>query len=137
MVERESMDPWYHVILQVVEGTNRRTKKLMPTDASLLSDLLAQQSPTCSVEEIQVVTAPWLNGGASERMEKLLSLVVGYDQKGECVLLHKVASGAVYSSAQDALDVSSLINTRTIYEDTQLANSPVQGCEHLTTRRPR
>lgn len=133
MVERESMDPWYHVILRFCEGTRRRTKKFMPTDASLLSDLLAQQSPTCSVEEIQVVTAPWLNGGSSERMEKLLSLVVGYDQKGECVMLHKVAGGAVYSSAQEGLVADSLTNIRTIYEEME---QPVQECAEHDTARP-
>ncbi|QAY86214.1 hypothetical protein CUN61_20610 [Pseudomonas arsenicoxydans] len=125
MVERESMDPWYHVILQVTEGDRQRTKKLMPTDASLLSDLLVQQGPTFLVEEVQVVTAPQLNGGNSDRMEKLLSLVIGYDQRGECILLHKVASGAVYSSARGSLDVGSLTGVRTIYEDTEITPSAV------------
>jgi len=123
MVERESTDPWYHVILRITEGVRQRTKKLMSTDASLLSDLLVQQSPTCLVEEVQVVTAPRLNGGSSDRMEKLVSLVIGYDQRGECILLHKVASGAVYSSARDSLDTDSLTGIRTIYEDTNIAPS--------------
>lgn len=121
MIERESMDPWYHVILRVTEGDRQRTKKLMPTDASLLSDLLVQQGPTFLVEEVQVVTAPQLNGSNSDRMEKLVSLVIGYDQRGECILLHKVASGAVYSSARDNLDLGSLTGVRTIYEDTKTA----------------
>lgn len=121
MIERESMDPWYHVILRVTEGGRQRTKKLMPTDASLLSDLLVQQGPTLLVEEVQVVTAPQLNGSHSDRMEKLVSLVIGYDQRGECILLHKVASGAVYSSARDSPDVGSLTGVRTIYEDTKTA----------------
>jgi hypothetical protein len=125
MIERESIDPWYHVILRVTEGNGHRTKKLMPTDASLLSDLLLQQGPTFLVEEVQVVTAPQLNGGNSDRMEKLLSLVIGYDQRGECILLHKVASGTVYSSARGSLDVGSLTGVRTIYEDTEIAPSSI------------
>lgn len=125
MIERESIDPWYHVTLRVTEGERHRTKKLMPTDASLLSDLLLQQGPTFLVEEVQVVTAPQLNGGNSDRMEKLLSLVIGYDQRGECILLHKVASGAVYSSARGSLDVGSLTGVRTIYADTEIAPSSV------------
>lgn len=133
MVELESMHPWYHVSIRLTEGTKRRTKKLMPTDASLLSELLALQSPTFLVDDVQVVTAPRLNGGNSERMEKLVSLVIGYDQIGVCVLLHKVASGAVYSSAPDCSDVGSLTNTRTIYEDTKQTS---QECtEHGTARR--
>jgi hypothetical protein len=125
MIERESIDPWYHVILRVTEGDGQRTKKLMPTDASLLSDLLVQQGPTFLVEEVQVVTSPQLNGSNSDRMEKLVSLVIGYDQRGECILLHKVAGGAVYSSARGSLDVGSLIGVRTIYEDTKTAPSAV------------
>ncbi|MNG32445.1 hypothetical protein D3C81_2334890 [compost metagenome] len=59
-------------------------------------------------------------------MEKLISLIAGYDQNGECVLLHKVDSGAIYSSSPDGLtDAALLSNTRTIYEDTK---QPVQEC---------
>jgi hypothetical protein len=131
MVEFESMDPWYYVTVRFHEGSLQRTKKLMPTDVSMLSNLLTLQSQTCLVEEVQVVTTPRLNRGNSERMEKLISLVIGYDQNGECVMLHKVASEAVYSSAPDCLDVGSLINTQTIYEDMKSAHSPAQECaEH-------
>jgi hypothetical protein len=65
-------------------------------------------------------------------MEKLISLFVGYDQNGECVLsLHKVGSGAVYSSAADILDARSLIDVRMTYEDMQTTHSSVQECaEH-------
>lgn len=131
MVELESMHPWYHVTIRLIEGTRSRTKKLMPTDASLLSELLTLQSPIFLVDDVQVVTAPSVNGSTSERMEKLASLVVGYDQNGERVLLHKVASGAIYSSASDCLEVGSLTNTRMIYEDATSAHSPAQECaEH-------
>jgi hypothetical protein len=80
------------------------------------------------IEEVQVVTAPHLNGTTSDRMEKLISLVLGYDQNGEGVLLHKVASGAVYSSSRDSLDAGSLTDIRTIYEDTKTALSAVPEC---------
>lgn len=126
MVERESMDPWYHVIFRFTEGARQLTKRFMPTDASLLSDLLELEGPTSHVQEVQVITSPWVNGSLSERMEKLISLVIGYDQKGECVLLHKVASGAVYSSARGSLDAGSLTRIRTIYEDSKTAHSAVQ-----------
>lgn len=128
MVELESMHPWYFVTIQLIEGNNRRSKKFMPTDAALLSDLLDLQNPTFLVDHVQVVTAPSVNKSPSERMEKLVSLVVGYDQRGGSVLLHKVASGAVYSSSPDCLDVSSLSNIQTIYEYTKSAHSPVQEC---------
>ena len=128
MIERETVNPWYHVSLRFTVEGRQSTKSLMPNDASLLSDLLALQSPTFLIDHVQVVTAPWLNGGSLERMEKLLSLVIGYDQNGECVMLHTVASGAVYSSIPDCLDVSSLSNIQTIYEYTKSAHSPAQEC---------
>lgn len=121
------MHPWYHLTVLITEGTKHLTKKLMPTDTSLLSDLLALQSPTFLIDHVQVVTAPRLNGGSLERMEKLLNLVIGYDQNGQCVMLHTVASGMVYSSTPDCLDVSSLSDIQTIYEDMKSAHSQVQG----------
>ncbi|PKH20610.1 hypothetical protein BI292_03325 [Pseudomonas sp. 43NM1] len=126
------MHPWYYVTIQIIEGAKHRTKKLMPTDATLLSELLALHSPTFLVEDVQVVTAPSVNGSTSERMEKLVSLVIGYDQSGECVLLHTVASGAIYSSSPNGVtDARLLRDTRTIYEETTSAHSPVQECaEH-------
>ncbi|WP_177007714.1 hypothetical protein [Pseudomonas tolaasii] len=126
MVELESMHPWYFVTIQLIEGTKRRSKKFMPTDAALLSDLLDLQNSTFLIDDVQVVTAPSVNRSSSERMEKLISLVVGYDQRGECVLLHEVASGVVYSSTRDDLDAGSLTGIRTIYEDTKTAPSAVQ-----------
>jgi len=125
MIERDSEDLWYHVRFCVREGARTRPKKLMPTDPSILAHLLSQRSPDHTIEEVQVVTAPHMNGSASDRMERLVSLVIGYDQAGECVLLHKVASGAVYSSARDCTDAGSLSGVRTIYEDTNTAPSAV------------
>jgi len=125
MVERDSEDVWYHVRYRIREGAITRPKKLMPTDPSILAHLLSQRSPDHTIEEVQVVTAPHMNGSSSDRMEKLVSLVMGYDQAGECVLLHQVASGAVYSSASDCLDAGSLTGIRTIYEDTKTAPSAV------------
>lgn len=128
MMELESMDPWYYLTVRFDEGTGYRTKKLMPTDVSMLSELLGLRSPAFLVEDIQIVTSPRLNGSPSERMEKLVALIIGYDLNGECVLLHKVASGAVYSSAEGRCDDGSLTDIRTIYEDAKSAHSPVQKC---------
>jgi hypothetical protein len=49
-------------------------------------------------------------------MEKLISVIVGYDRNGECVLLHKVDSGAIYSSSPGVSDAGLLSNMRTIYD---------------------
>jgi hypothetical protein len=49
-------------------------------------------------------------------MEKLISAIVGYDRNGECVLLHKVDSGAIYSSSPRVTDAGLLTNIRIIYD---------------------
>ncbi|MCE1003084.1 MULTISPECIES: hypothetical protein [Pseudomonas] len=122
MVERDSEDLWYHVRFRICEGDITRHKKLMPTDPSILAYLISQRSPDHSIEEVQVVTAPCMNGSSSDRMEKLISLMVGYDQNGECVLLHKVDSGAIYSSSSDGVtDAGLLTDIRVIYDVTTAA----------------
>lgn len=132
MVERDSEDLWYHVRFRICEGARTGFKKLMSTDPSMLAHLLSQRSPEHTIEAVQVVTAPCMNGSSSDRMEKLISLIAGYDQNGECVLLHKVDSGAIYSSSPDGVtDAALLSDTRTVYEDTTGAHSPAQECsEH-------
>lgn len=62
MMELETKHSWYHLTVLLIEGTKHRTKKLMPAGASLLSDLLALQSHTFLVEDVQVETAPSVNG---------------------------------------------------------------------------
>ena len=116
MIERDSEDFWYHVRFRICEGAGARFKKLMPSDPSMLTHLLSQRSPEHKIEVVQVVTSPCMNGSPLERMEKLISAIVGYDRTGECVLLHKVDSGAVYSSSPGEIDAGLLRNTRTIYD---------------------
>lgn len=128
MVERDSEALWYHVRFRVCEGDRTRHMRRMPGDAVVLAHLLSQEGPNQLIEEVQIVTAPHMNGSSSDCMERLVSLVVGYDQKGGCVLLHKVASGVVYSTDPDILDAGSLTGIRTIFEDTKTALSAVQEC---------
>jgi len=116
MVERDSEDFWYHVRFRICEGAGARFKKLMPSDPSMLTHLLSQRSPEHKIEVVQVVTSPCMNGSPLERMEKLISVIVGYDRNGECVLLHKVDSGAIYSSSPSVTDAGLLSNTRMIYD---------------------
>ena len=116
MVERNAEDFWYHVRFRICEGAEVRFKKMMPTDPSMLAHLISQRSREHTIEAVQIVTPPCMNGSSLERMEKLISVIVGYDRKGECVLLHKVESGAVYSSSPGEIDAGLLRNTRTIYD---------------------
>lgn len=80
MVERDSEDFWYHVRFRICEGARARFKKLMPTDPSMLAYLISQRSREQTIEVVQVVTPPCINGSPLERMEKLISAIVGYDR---------------------------------------------------------
>lgn len=114
------MDPWYLVARRICEGSGHRIEKLISTNASVLVDILADKNKTNRVEVVQVITPPWMNCSSLDRMEKLVELIAGYDHSGEYVLLHKVESGAVYSTSPDsAVDACLLTEARTIYEDTK------------------
>lgn len=116
MVERDSEDFWYHVRFRICEGAGVRFKKLMPSDPAMLAHLISQRSREHTIEAVQVVTPARINGSSLERMEKLISVIVGYDRNGECVLLHKVDSGAIYSSSPSVTDAGLLSNIRMIYD---------------------
>jgi len=135
MVERDSEELWYHVRFRVREGGRSRAKKCMPADSSVLAHLLSQRSSDHAVEEVQVVTAPHMNGSASDLMERLVSLVIGYDQRGECVLLCKVDSGAIYSSSPGMIDACLLSNIRTIYDAMTAAGKHFHCTNYQTPNR--
>ena len=135
MVERDSEDFWYHVRFRICEGAGARFKKLMPSDPSMLTHLLSQRSPEHKIEVVQIVTPPCMNGSPLERMEKLISAIVGYDRSGECVLLHKVDSGAVYSSSPGVIDAGLLRNIRTIYDAMTAAGKHFHCTNYQTPNR--
>ena len=132
MVERDSEDLWYHVRFRICEGARARFKKLMPSDPSMLAHLLSQRSPEHIIEAVQVVTPPRMNGSSLERMEKLISAIVGYDKNGECVLLHKVDSGAIYSSSPGVTDAGLLSDIRRIYDATTAAGKHFHSTNYQT-----
>lgn len=132
MIERDPEDFWYHVRFRICEGARARFKKLMPSDPSMLTHLLSQRSPEHKIEVVQVVTPPCMNGSSLERMEKLISAIVGYDGNGECVLLHKVDSGAIYSSSPDVTDAGLLSNIRMIYDATTAAGKHFHSTNYQT-----
>ena len=135
MVERDSEDFWYHVRFRICEGARTRFKKLMPADSSMLAHLISQRSREHTIEVVQVVTPPCINGSSLERMEKLISAIVGYDRKGECVLLHKVDSGAIYSSSPGVCDAGLLSNIRIIYDATTAAGKHFHCSNYQTPNR--
>ena len=129
MLERQSMDPWYQVVRRICEGSGHRIEKLLATSASVLVGILEDRNESNSVEVVQVITPPWMNATALDRMETLVELTAGYDHNGEYVLLHKVECGVVYSTSfGGASDPSLLMEAKTIYEDPKRNASTVPEC---------
>ncbi|MNC66583.1 hypothetical protein D3C75_1169960 [compost metagenome] len=101
----------------------------------MLAHLISQRSREHTIEAVQVVTPACINGSSLERMEKLISVIVGYDRNGECVLLHKVDSGAIYSSSPGVTDAGLLSNIRTIYDAMTAAGKHFHCANYQTPNR--
>jgi hypothetical protein len=88
----------------------------MLNDETKLFELISAQGPDLVIDELQVVTPPWINKSGSWRMERLISVSVGYDKNEVPVCLLRVESGAVYNDVHDpTLDANTLTNLRKIY----------------------
>ncbi|PQO96417.1 hypothetical protein C5612_30455 [Pseudomonas frederiksbergensis] len=107
---------WYHVSIKQRHEDRFISQVEMLNDETKLFELISAQSEDLVIDELQVVTPPWINKGKSWRMEKLTSVSVGYDKNEVPVCLLEVESGAVYTDVHDlSFDASTLINLRKIY----------------------
>lgn len=115
-VSRSLATHWYHVSIRQRYEDRLISQVEMLNDETKLVELISAQSEDLIIDELQVVTPPWLNKSKSWRMEKLTSVSVGYDRNEIPVCLLKVESGAVYTDVHDpSFDASTLINLRKIY----------------------
>jgi hypothetical protein len=107
-VSRSLATHWYHVSIK-----QRYEDRLIETK---LFELISAQGPDLVIDELQVVSPPWINKSGSWRMERLTSVSVGYDKKEVPVCLLGVESGAVYTDVHDpTFDANTLTNLRKIY----------------------
>lgn len=115
-VSRSLATRWYHVSIKQRYEDRFVSQVEMLNDETKLVELISAQSDDLVIDELQVVTPPWINKGKSWRMEKLTSVSVGYDRNEIPVCLLKVESGAIYADVHDpSFDASTLINLRKIY----------------------
>lgn len=107
---------WYHaVVRERLEERFVSTVRLLG-DETALSGLLQEQGNEFQVEELQVMTPPWMNKSENWQLEKVSRVVLGYGQHGDVVCLIEVDGGELYADVHDkAFDVNQVVNRRMIY----------------------
>lgn len=115
-VSRAIATHWYHVSVQRIEDGQFRNHTEMLNDEARLVELLLAQDEGLVVQEVQVVTPDWMNKSGSWRMEKLISLSMGFSRAEVPVCVLEVESGDVYVDTHESdLDVASLKGLKELY----------------------
>ena len=107
---------WYHVSVKRRHEGRFVAYEEMMNDEPRLVELLIAQDESLVVQEVQVVTPAWMNKRSSWKMEKLISLSMGFNQVGVPICVLEVESGEVYlNTHQRDLDVDSLTEVKEFY----------------------
>ncbi|MFT2158002.1 hypothetical protein [Pseudomonas putida] len=115
-VSRALATHWYHVSVQRFEDGQFRNHTEMPNDEARLVELLLAQDQSLVVREVQAVTPGWMNKSDGWKMEKLMSLSMGFSQEEVPVSVLEVESGEVYiDSHEPGLNVESLTGLKELY----------------------
>jgi hypothetical protein len=114
-VEQELAWPWLY--LQIVRRNSRRANQsmLMLNHAHELRDIIDTQSNAFWVEQVQLVSPPYLNGQSRWLMEPLEEICVVRDgPDGVPGYLYKVANGVSYSMHCSS-NRESLVETNVVF----------------------
>lgn len=115
-VSRALATHWYHVSVQRFHDGQFRNHTEMPNDEARLVELLLAQDQSLVVREVQAVTPGWMNKSDGWKMEKLMSLSMGFSQEEVPVSILEVESGEVYiDSHEPGLNVESLTGLKELY----------------------
>lgn len=115
-VSRSLATHWYHVSLKRRHEMRLVAYEEMVSDEPRLVELLIAQDESLVVQEVQVVTPGWMNKSSGWRMEKLISLSMGFNQIEVPICVLEVESGEVYvNTHQRDLDVDALTKVKEFY----------------------
>ncbi|MDO7908952.1 hypothetical protein Q6A49_00120 [Pseudomonas sp. 22-AL-CL-001] len=127
-VSRALATHWYHVSVQRLEDGQFRNCVEMPNDEARLVELLLDQDESLVVRGVQAVTPGWMNKGDDWKMEKLLSLSMGFSQEGVPVSILEVEGGAIYIDTHEpGLNVDSLTGLKELYRSRASTSASVTG----------
>jgi hypothetical protein len=115
-MSRSLVTHWYHVSLKRKHEGRFMAFEEMINDEPRLVELLVSQDESLVVQEVQVVTPPWMNKSSSWKMEKLTSLSMGFNQVEVPICVLEVEGGQVYvNTHQRNLDVDALVGVKELY----------------------
>ncbi len=127
-VTRSLATHWYHVTVKRRHEDRFVASEDMLNDEPRLMELLLAQDESLVVQDVQVVTPPWMNKGTGWKMENLNSLSMGYDRAEVPICVIEVESGAVYVDTHEPdLHVESLNGVKELYR--RRATKPDAGAE--------
>ena len=127
-VSRALATHWYHVSVQRLHEGQFRNNVEMVNDEARLVELLLDQDESLIVRDVQAVTPGWMNKGGDWKMEKLLSLSMGFSQEEVPVSILEVESGEVYiDSHEPGLTVESLTGLKELYRNRRSKCSTAAG----------
>jgi hypothetical protein len=93
----------------------------MLNDEARLVELLLAQDESLVVREVQAVTPDWMNKDVGWKMEKLVSLSMGFSPAEVPICVLEVESGDVYVDTHEShLDVASLKGLKELYRRSPL-----------------
>lgn len=120
-VSRALATHWYHVSVQRLEDGQFRSHTEMLNDEARLVELLLAQDESLVVREVQAVTPDWMNKDVGWKMEKLVSLSMGFSPAEVPICVLEVESGDVYVDTHEShLDVASLKGLKELYRRSPL-----------------
>lgn len=120
-VSRALHSHWYHVTVQRRQDGRFVAYEEMLNDEPRLVELLVSQDESLVVQEVQVVTPAWMNKDAGWKMEKLMSLSMGFSPAEVSICVLKVESGDIYVDTHESdLDVASLKGLKELYRRSPL-----------------
>ncbi|MFP3404473.1 hypothetical protein SB757_07485 [Pseudomonas sp. SIMBA_065] len=115
-VSRALSTHWYHLtVKRMVEGRFVNSEEMLNDEARLVEALRAQDE-SVKVAEVRVVTPSWMNKDSDWKMQKLISLSMGYNKAKVAVCILKVEGGEVYiDSHEPGVSFESLTNVKELY----------------------
>lgn len=125
-VSRSLATHWYHVtVLRRHEDRFVNSEEMLNDEARLV-ELLVAQGESVIVKEVRVVTPFWMNKDSDWKMQKLISLSMGYNKARVAICILKVEGGEVYIDSHESdVSVESLADVKELYRSRPCNDEPV------------
>lgn len=125
-VSRSLATHWYHVTVLRRQEDRFVQYEEMLNDESRLVELLLAQGESVIVKEVRAVTPFWMNKDSDWKMQKLISLSMGYSKAKVAICILKVEGGEVYiDSHEPGVSVESLTDVKELYRSRPCNDQPV------------